>query len=435
MLNILRKIIPKPILGVYHFVLAKLAQVVYGNPSRKLIVIGVTGTNGKSTTVNLISKILDKAGKKSGFTTTINFKIGDKEWLNKSKMTMLGRFQLQKLLKQMVKAECKYAIIETSSQGLDQFRHLGVEYDAAVFTNLAPEHIEAHGGFENYKKAKGKLFKHLTKFKNKKIDGNEIPKVIVVNVDDDHADYYLQFDADKKVKYSIDKESEFKANNLEVGPDNSKFDIGDLRLEIGLPGRFNVYNTLAAIAVCSTLGISMADAQAALKDIEKIPGRLEYIDEGQLFKVMVDYAPEPNSLAEVYKLINTISKNKFIQVLGSAGGGRDRARRPVLGKMAGETADYVIVTNEDPYDEDPMEIIEQVAEGAINAGKIIDKNLFKILDRREAIEKAISLADENDFILITGKGAEQAMVVSGGKKVAWDDREVVKEILNKSYES
>jgi len=435
MLNILRKIIPKPILGVYHFVLAKLAQVVYGNPSRKLIVIGVTGTNGKSTTVNLISKILDKAGKKSGFTTTINFKIGDKEWLNKSKMTMLGRFQLQKLLKQMVKAECKYAIIETSSQGLDQFRHLGVEYDAAVFTNLAPEHIEAHGGFENYKKAKGKLFKHLTKFKNKKIDGNEIPKVIVVNVDDDHADYYLQFDADKKVKYSIDKESEFKANNLEVGPDNSKFDIGDLRLEIGLPGRFNVYNTLAAIAVCSTLGISMADAQAALKDIEKIPGRLEYIDEGQLFKVMVDYAPEPNSLAEVYKLINTISKNKFIHVLGSAGGGRDRARRPVLGKMAGETADYVIVTNEDPYDEDPMEIIEQVAEGAINAGKIIDKNLFKILDRREAIEKAISLADENDFILITGKGAEQAMVVSGGKKVAWDDREVVKEILNKSYES
>jgi len=435
MLNILRKIIPKPILGVYHFVLAKLAQVVYGNPSRKLIVIGVTGTNGKSTTVNLISKILDKAGKKSGFTTTINFKIGDKEWLNKSKMTMLGRFQLQKLLKQMVKAECKYAIIETSSQGLDQFRHLGVEYDAAVFTNLAPEHIEAHGGFENYKKAKGKLFKHLTKFKNKKIDGNEIPKVIVVNVDDDHADYYLQFDADKKVKYSIDKESEFKANNLEVGPDNSKFDIGDLRLEIGLPGRFNVYNTLAAIAVCSTLGISMADAQAALKDIEKIPGRLEYIDEGQLFKVMVDYAPEPNSLAEVYKLINTISKNKFIHVLGSAGGGRDKARRPVLGKMAGEMADYVIVTNEDPYDEDPMEIIEQVAEGAINAGKIIDKNLFKILDRREAIEKAISLADENDFILITGKGAEQAMVVSGGKKVAWDDREVVKEILNKSYES
>jgi len=433
MLHKIKSIIPSPVLNIYHYALARAAAILYGFPSRKLIVIGVTGTNGKSTTVNLISKIFEQAGEKVGFTTTINFKIAEKEWLNDTKMTMPGRFELQKFLKKMVDAGCKYAVIETSSQGLDQFRHLGVEYDAAVFTNLAPEHLEAHGGFENYKNAKAKLFKHLTKFPNKSIDGKEVPKVIVVNADDEHSGFYFDFSADEKLSYSIENFSNFKADNVILTPEYSAFDINDTHFEVSIPAKFNVYNSLAAIAVGSAFGITMGVAKNALAKVGRVPGRLEYIDEGQNFKVMVDYAPEPNSLAELYALLKQVPKNKFIHVLGSAGGGRDKSRRPILGRMAGEVAEYVIITNEDPYDEDPIEIIDAVAEGAIAGGKELDRDLFKRYDRREAIEKAIELAEEGDFVLVTGKGAEQAIAVSGGRKIKWDDREEIRQALKNKY--
>lgn len=412
-------------------ILARIAALIYRNPSRELIVIGVTGTNGKSTTVNLISRILEQAGAKTGFTTTINFKVGDKEWLNDTKMTMPGRFRLQKMLRDMVKAGCVYAVIETSSQGLDQHRHLGVEYDAAVFTNLAPEHLEAHHGFENYKKAKGKLFAHVSRFKNKKIGGAVIPKIIAVNADDENAGYFLDFLADKKITYSMENFSDYRAEDAVLEPAGSRFTLKGMDFEMPLPARFNIYNALAAIAVTAGLGVPLEAARDALAQAKTIPGRLEYIDAGQDFKVMIDYAPEPNSLAELYHLLKSIPKNKLIHVLGSAGGGRDKARRPILGRMAAETADYVIVTNEDPYDEDPMEIINRVTEGAMAGGKVLDENLFKRMDRQEAIEKAISLAGPGDFVLITGKGAEQAMVVQGGRKIKWDDREVVRQILKK----
>jgi len=429
MLHQIKSLVPSALLRVYHYVLARAAVLAYGHPSRRLVVIGVTGTNGKSTTVNLISKILEHSGEKVGFTTTINFKVGDREWLNDTKMTMLGRFKLQKLLKEMVDAECRYAVIETSSQGLDQYRHLGIEYDAAVFTNLAPEHLEAHGGFENYKNAKAKLFRHLTDFPNKVIDGKKIPKIIAVNADDEYSGYFYDFPADRKISYSIENFSDFKADNITLAPDYSAFDIYDTHFEINLPAKFNIYNSLAAIAVTSALGVKIEQARDAFAAIKFIPGRLEYIEGGQNFKIMVDYAPEPNSLAELYSLIKQVPKNKLIHVLGSAGGGRDKARRPILGRMAGEVADYVIVTNEDPYDEDPMEIIDAVAKGAIAAGKVLDENLFKRYDRKEAIEKAIGLADEGDFVLVTGKGAEQAIAVAKGKKIKWDDRKVIREIL------
>lgn len=429
MLNVLRKIAPKPVLRLYHFFLANLANLVYGFPSRKLIVVGVTGTNGKSTTVNLISRILEQAGHCVGFTTTINIKDGAEERLNKSKMTMLGRFQLQKLLKQMVDAGCGYAVIETSSQGLIQHRHLGVEYDAAVFTNLTPEHIEAHGGFENYKKAKAVLFSHLTRFPKKTIDGKAIEKIIIANADDEHGKYFLGFPADKKITFSLASQSDYRAEAVALAPDGSRFTVHGRDFSLKLPGKFNVYNAMAAIATASELGVGLDAARTALANIKNIPGRLEYVDQGQDFKVMVDYAPEPESLRQLYEFIRIVPKNRLIHVLGSAGGGRDKSRRPVLGKMAGESADMVIVTNEDPYDEDPMEIIDQVAEGAVAAGKVLDKNLFKILDRSQAIEKAINLAGPGDFVLLTGKGAEQAIVVAGGKKIPWDEREVVKKAL------
>ncbi len=439
MKSLLKKLLPPFILSWYHKLLALFAMVLYGFPSNKLIVIGVTGTNGKSTVVNLIGKTLEEAGHKVGWTSTANFKVAGKEWLNDKKMTMLGRMATQKLLKEMVKNGCQYAIIETSSEGIKQYRHFGINYDIAVFTNLTPEHIEAHGSFENYKKAKGKLFRHLTKKPKKKINGKSVDKIIIVNADDPHADYFLRFNADKKLTYSINKTSGFQATAIQLQSNGTTFQLQSSVIshrssiyKTNLYGHVNVYNYLAALAVAKTLGISDEIIKQAMLKYQSIPGRFEFIETNQNFKVMVDYAPEPESMKRLYETLKIFSFNNIIHVLGSTGGGRDKARRPILGKLAAENADYVIVTNEDPYDDDPQEIIDQVAQGAIDAGKILNQNLFKILGRKDAIQKALSLAKPNDLVLITGKGCEQFICVKNGKKIPWDDRKVVKELLHRS---
>jgi len=434
MKNFIRKFIPNFLINLYHFVLAWLAAFFYTWPSKKMVVIGVTGTNGKSTVVNLIAKILEEAGFKVGLTSTYNFKIAGKEWLNEKKMTMLGRFQLQKLLAEMNKAGCSYAVIETSSEGIKQYRHLSIDYDVAVFTNLTPEHIESHGSFEKYKEAKGKLFRALSKRKRKMIAGKVIEKVSVVNLDDRFSSYFLSFAADKKYGYGLN-ERETKtipvfAKQVELTDKGSSFVYRDNNFHLKLLGEFNVYNSLAAIAVGESQGISLEIMKKALERVENLPGRLEFINEGQDFKVIVDYSPEPASLEKMYEAINLIEKRRIIHVLGSCGGGRDKARRPILGKIAAQKADLVIVTNEDPYDEDPERIIDEVAQGAENEGKVLNKNLFKILDRRKAILFALKEAQADDLVIVTGKGAEQAICVRGGKKIPWDDRKVVREILS-----
>jgi len=428
-----KKLLPPFLIGWYHKFLAYFAMYWYGNPSNKLIVIGVTGTNGKSTTVNLIAKILETDGNKVGFTTTANFKVADLEWLNDKKMTMLGRFQTQKLLRQMVKAGCQYAIIETSSEGIKQYRHIGMNYDIAVFTNLTPEHLEAHGGFENYKKAKGKLFAHLTAKPRKILNGQQVPKVIIANLDDEHASYFLNFTADRKITFSIDRTSDIKAEDLQINPDGGKFNINKTAFALNLIGKVNVYNALAAISVSKSQYISDEAIQKALIDFKNMPGRFEWIATNTNFKIMVDYAPEPESMKKLYETLKLFSFNNVIQVLGSCGGGRDKVRQPVLGGIAAKNAQIVIVTNEDPYDDDPMEIINNVANGAEGTGKILNQNLFKIEDRREAIKKALSLAGEGDLVLLTGKGCEQFICIAGGHKIPWDDRQVIKELL-KTYQ-
>lgn len=436
MKSLIKKLIPKPIFGTYHKTLAVLAMFIYGNPSNKMIVIGVTGTNGKSSSVKLIAKALEAGGYKVGATSTVEFKVADKEWLNKTKMTMLGRFALQKYLKQMNDAGCKYAVVEVSSQGIEQYRHIGMNFDYVVFTNLTPEHIEAHGGFENYKKAKGKLFEFLTQKPRKKFGDKKIPKIIVVNKDDEHSDYFLNFRADKKLIFSTkDQISDVYATNIFISALGTSFTVRNIKINLKIIGAFNVYNSLPAIAIGLNEGIDLEKIKQGLESVKVIPGRMESIDEGQNFKVIVDYAPEPYSMKKLYETIDLMEKNKTIHVVGSCGGGRDVARRPVLGKMAGKKADFVIVTNEDPYDDDPQEIIDQVAQGALDTGKELNKNLFKIIDRRQAIEKAISLANENDLVLITGKGSEQAMVVKDYKKIPWDDRQVTREAIKKNKTS
>ncbi|HNZ86539.1 MAG TPA: UDP-N-acetylmuramoyl-L-alanyl-D-glutamate--2,6-diaminopimelate ligase [bacterium] len=425
--KIIKKILPRNFVDFYHKYIAILASKIYGNASNKLIVIGVTGTNGKSTTIALTSHILESCGYKTGFTSTIEFKTGDERWLNDRKMTMTGRFMLQKLLRKMVKAGCQYAIIETSSEGIKQYRHLGINYDVVVFTNLTPEHIESHGSFDNYKKAKLQLFKHLTRYGNKIINAKRQDNIMVVNRDDIYSGEFLSYDADIKIGYSINRYSEYQAKNISLKPE--KFDLNGHTVTTNLVGEFNIYNVLCAIAICNSLGVPIEKCIKFVRDYTRTPGRMEFINEGQDFRVLIDYAPEVESLKNLYKAIDLFYFEKLIHVIGSCGGGRDKDRQPILGKMAGNKADIVIVTNEDPYDDDPMQIIDNVSSGAIDAGKELDKNLFKILDRRLAIRKAIELAEKDDMVLITGKGAEQFICVKNGHKISWDDRVVTREEL------
>ncbi|MEK9158716.1 MAG: UDP-N-acetylmuramyl-tripeptide synthetase [Patescibacteria group bacterium] len=430
----LRKFIPERIISFYHFCLAKLAALVYGYPSRRLTVVGITGTGGKSSTAYILAKILEVAGLKVGVTSTFFFKVGDWEKLNDKKMTMLGRFETQRFLRRMVNAGCQVAIIETSSQGIMQHRHLDIDYDVAVLTNLYPEHLEAHGGFENYKNAKGKLFEILSKTKIKKFV--KFPKTIIVNGDDEHAPYFLSFPAGRKIVFGLKSVSVPGAETV-VATEPSiqavgiSFKTGEATIISSLLTKFNLYNVLCAGVIAHVLGLDWQKIKNAVAVIKSVPGRFEFIENGQPFKIMIDYAFEPHAMTGLYELAKIIPHGRIIHVLGSAGGGRDQARRPILGNLAGKNADYVVITNEDPYDDDPEQIIKEVAAGARAAGKIEGQNLFLISDRRGGIQKALSLAQPNDLVLITGKGSEQAICIKNGQKISWDDRQVVKEILSK----
>lgn len=435
MMSKIKQFIPASLILIYHKTLAILADFYYGSPSKKLIVIGVTGTNGKTTTVSLIAKVLEESGFKVGAASTAIFKIADKERLNDKKMTMLGRFALQKMLSEMVEAGCDYAVIETSSQGVEQFRHLGIHYDVCVFTNLTPEHIEAHGGFENYKKAKLKLFKHLESLPHKKLRGKTIKKAIIANADDKYAAEFLDFRIDEKITFGIDSEAVIKAANIEYDTDGVSFDVAGQKIKLKLFGRFNIFNSLAAIAVGKSQGIDLSAAKSALEKVSVMPGRMEFIDAGQAFKVLVDYAPEPESMRQLFETIRlhkiVEQGGKIIHVFGSCGGGRDAARRPVLGQISAENGAIAVITNEDPYDDDPALIIDQVASGGLSRGLVEGQNLFKIGDRRAAVAKALTLAEAGDLVLLTGKGSEQAICSAGGKKIPWDERVVAREELTK----
>jgi len=436
MISRIKKIIPKALFKLYHYLLALAANFFYGSPSDKLIVIGVTGTSGKSTVAYLITRILEKAGFRVGCSSTVMFKVNKREWLNDKKVTMVGRFALQKLIKSMVAANCQYAVIETTSQGIEQFRHLGINYDVLVLTNLYPEHIEAHGSFANYKNAKLKLFKKLETEAPKLMAGVKVKKAIVVNLDDEHAPDFVQPAAEEKYGFTLknnflDQVKSLRADLAAATATGVEFTVGLQKFQVPRYGWHNIYNSLAAVTVGLSQGLSLKSMAEGLADLPPLPGNFEKIEAGQPFKIFVDYAFEPKAVAALYEIVKALPHQKIIHVLGSTGGGRDRARRPILGELAGQNADYVIVTNEDPYDDDPQIIIDEVAAGAAKAGKKINQNLFKVLDRRAGITKALSLAAAGDVVLITGKGCEQAIVVKNNKKIPWDDRRVAREELEK----
>lgn len=431
MKSILKKILPEWVFRFYHFTLAWTAVLLCGMPSRKLIVIGVTGTKGKTSAINYIWSVLTASNIKTGIITTANVRIGDKEILNPFHMTMPGKFQIQKFLKQMVSEKVEVAIVETTSQGILQYRHLGIDYDVAIFTNLSPEHIDAHKTFENYKQTKGKLFELLHKTKQKSFHGEEFPKTIIANVDNEHAPYFLSFDASKKITFSINQKSDFQAVNISTSKSGSEFDVASDHYALSILGVFNIYNALPAIAVATLFSIPSDIVSKGVSGLSVIPGRMEEVIMGQDFRVFVDYAHEKQSMNYVVEAGNTLkASGKLIILLGAEGGGRDKAKRADMGHIVGKYADLVVVSNVDPYEDDPTPIVEDIARVAESEGKERDKNLFVIEDRRQGVSKSLSMASAGDVVIITGKGAEQSMII-GGQSIPWDDRDVVREELKK----
>ena len=427
LLRTLEKYIPKKLYGlfqpVYHYVLAHVGTLIYRKPSRHIYVIGVTGTKGKSSTVEFINAALVGAGKKTAVLSTIRFKIDNISTPNMFKMTMPGRFFTQKFLRDAVNAGCDYAIIEMTSEGARFFRHVGVDLNALVFTNLSPEHIESHGSFEKYKNAKLRLVKHLAK-------SNKPSRISIANIDGNKHGYsFLIYPVEKNISYSLKDVTILSSNENE-----SVVRYEDIEFTIPLPGAFNIINALAALKLLTELSIPLKSGVRGIEMMGSIRGRVEKIELSPLdparskqnFTVVVDYAHTDDSLRKLYK---TFPSSRKIAVLGSTGGGRDVWKRPVLGSIADEYCSEIIITNEDPYDEDPMKIINEVA------GGVTIHTPIKIIDRREAIARALSLAHENDVILITGKGTDPYIMGQDGTKEIWDDATVVREELEKLLRS
>jgi UDP-N-acetylmuramoyl-L-alanyl-D-glutamate--2,6-diaminopimelate ligase len=431
-LNILRKITPKFVFYFYHLSWAFLSALVYGFPSKKIKVIGITGTDGKTTTAEMIYTILTEAGYKTAIFSSIKIKVGEKEEKNMYKMTMPGRGATQKFLKRAVKEKCQYAIVEVTSEGIVQHRHRFIDFEAVVLTNLNKEHLERHGGFENYRNAKLELFR-ATKENH------------IINIDDKNAEFFLNIFSKRKWLYGIDGSNllfDFNniakevlvAQNIEFFEDSTTFFVKNKKIKLNLLGKFNVYNALAAIGAALSQGISLDICASALAKVKNVSGRMEIVSKKPL--VFVDYAHTPNALTNVYETVNNFKKgdSKLICVLGAAGGGRDKWKRKELGRIADNYCDFAILTNEDPYDENPEDILNEIETGFLKIsenGKPARKSqkYEKILDRKEAIKKAINFAKPDDIICITGKGREPLMCIANDKKIKWDDREIVEEFL------
>lgn len=399
---------------VYHFLLAATGVVIYRKPSRKIYVIGVTGTKGKSSTSEFVNAVLESAGKKTALLSTIRLKIGNESNPNLYKMTMPGRFVIQKFLHDAVKAGCNYAVIEMTSEGARFFRHIGIELDALIFTNLSPEHIESHGSFEKYKTAKLRLVKSLAK-------STKPHRISIANIDTKHGFSFLIHTVDKNIPYSIKDVTILSETNT-----GSIISYKDTTISIPLPGKFNVANALAAIKLGDELTIPMDTIKSGIESLTQIRGRVERVDCGQNFTVVVDYAHTDDSLRKLYE---AYSSSRKIAVLGACGGGRDVWKRPILGKIADDLCDEVIITNEDPYDEDPLKIVNDVASGVTKHTPLI------IMNRRDAIRESFRIARAGDTVFISGKGTDPYIMGPNNTKEVWDDARVAREELERILRS
>ena len=426
MKRLLKRIIPESWLSLYHYVLARLGRILYGNPSGRLFLIGVTGTKGKSTVVELLRAMLTEAGYKTASASTIGFYDG-KEWEpNLFKMTMPGRFFLQKFLRRALERGSTHAVIEMTSEGARQFRHAGLEMNALVFTNLQPEHLESHGGYEAYAQAKLSLARHLALSPKR-------PRFIVANADDPRGKEFLAADVEVRAPFSLKDAEPYSADDT-----GCRFTWRGELLTSPLPGLFNLQNCLAALTMGESMNLPPLAMKKALEKTSRIPGRAERVEKGQDFAVIVDYAHTPDSLRALYETYkkggsplggprgdSAAKSRRIICVLGNTGGGRDSWKRPEMGRIADELCDVTFLTNEDPYDEDPKAILKDMEKGFSRRKPRI------ILERRRAVRAALKEAAPGDAVLITGKGTDPFIMGSYGSKEPWSDRKVAEEELDK----
>jgi len=400
-------------------------------PSRKMTLVGVTGTDGKTTTVNLVYAILRAAGLNAGMISTVNARIGAEEIDTGLHTTTPDAPDVQRYLAQMVDAGATHAVLEVTSHGLAQKRVAGVDFDVAVITNITHEHLDAHGSLEAYQKAKASLFEGVARSFRKP----DIPKVTVLNRDDDSFRYLSPITADRQIAYGVG--GEVSARDVRFAPDATRFILvlpsGDVAVETALVGGFNVSNILAAASVGVALGVSPDAIVEGIAAVQGVPGRMERIDAGQDFLAIVDFAHTPNALEQALTTAQTMTRKaaqeggRVIVVFGSAGL-RDREKRAMMGHVAGRLADVVIVTAEDPRTESLEEIMAESAAAAEAEGKREGVDLWRVPDRGEAILKACQIAQMGDVVIACGKGHEQSMCFDT-TEYPWDDREAMRRAL------
>ena len=417
LLSTLRPLIPKRLYATlqptYHSLLATLAAIRYHFPAKKLYVVGITGTKGKSTVAELVNAILKEAGHTTALTSTIHFEIAGETEPNLYKMSMPGRFFMQRFLRRAVDAGCTHVVLEMTSEGAKLNRHKHIDLDAFIFTNLSPEHIESHGSFEAYRDAKLRLRDAL-------IESPKEHKVVVSNKDDEHGALFMDVpDGIVRCPFSLKQAEPYATNDR-----GSLLTFEGVSIHAPLVGTFNIGNILAAAQFARAINIPVATIKTAVEKLTVVKGRVEHVDEGQDFTAIVDYAHTADSLEKLY---TTFKNNRKLCVLGNCGGGRDTWKRPEMAKVAERHCEEVVLTNEDPYDENPEKIVQEMAAG------MEEKKPTIIMDRRLAIHYALTKARKGDVVLITGKGTDPYIMEAKGKKTPWSDEQVVREELQRIH--
>ena len=408
--------------------LADLACAFYAYPAQHLCTIGVTGTDGKTTTSNLIHTILRAAAKRAGLMTTANFKLDGQEWENTTRQSTLEALEVQQLLRHMADDGITHAVIEATSHGLELQRVRGCAFDVGVVTNITHEHLDFHKTLENYRRAKARLFEMLDPARDKGLNARP---VAILNRDDSSYEILRPYCHVPILDYGIDRSAAVRAVDVQLAAGRTRFRAilpgNEVEIETRLVGQFNVSNCLAAIATAYSQDIAPAIIARALATVAGVAGRMERIDEGQPFSVIVDYAHTPDSLAKVLATLRPLTTGKLLVVFGSAGE-RDVLKRPIMGQIAAQMADFFVITDEDPREEDREKILREIASGSEEAGKREGRDFLCIADRTQAIAAALARARAGDTILLAGKGHEQS-IITGREKIPWDDRRVAREQL------
>lgn len=413
------------LVSTYHLLWAWFGAIANGRPSRKIFVIGITGTKGKTTTLELLNAILETAGRRTALLSSLRVKVAGESGKNTMGNSMPGRGYIQKFLKRAVAVKCDYAFVEVTSQGAVMHRHKFIDWKIGALTNLAPEHIESHGSFENYRQAKLDFLRYVITRGGK----------VFLNRDDGQFPFF---------------ENAFAAASEGLAPaavpySNGDNGLADLFSKIGSPSfarresspkfvltDFNKENVAAAVAIAKELKIDETAIERALASFNGVPGRMEFITHGP-YTAIVDYAHTPDSLEAAYAAARpkpnaNYPSARLICVLGAAGGGRDKWKRPEFGRIAGTYCDEVVLTTEDPYDEDPAEIIQEIKKG-IAPEDASDVSVYEVLDRAEAVKKAVALARPGDIMIGTGKGSEEWIHIANGQKTPWDEKKAFEEAL------